>query len=275
MTSVIALTLIVSYAVLIGDTPIITSFGAPPSSSGAPGEKTCMQSGCHDDGPVNYSKAQLTIQIAGNPSVIIPGNVYDITITIADSLFNRFGFQLVALDESKNQCGTFIIEDSMNTQVMMNFNELKDREYLTYTNQGTFPKQQGYHSWKCKWKAPEKTGNTVAFYSAAISANADNTDKGDYTSFANVSLPISQAMKAQEYDQQNHVTVKRFNSYFQLESTELINKITITNMNSKVFFTKEILGSDIIINQQDFPAGLYIITIEIDNHILSLPLLLN
>jgi len=28
----------------------IMSFGAPPSSTGAPGEITCAESGCHDDG---------------------------------------------------------------------------------------------------------------------------------------------------------------------------------------------------------------------------------
>ena len=37
---------------LQADLTEIMSFGAPPSSTGAPGEISCAESGCHDDGPI-------------------------------------------------------------------------------------------------------------------------------------------------------------------------------------------------------------------------------
>ena len=61
----------------------ITSFGAPPSSTGAPGESTCAQSGCHDDSQIgDQSKADLLFD---NSSISSYSNV---------SLFHFIFFEL-------------------------------------------------------------------------------------------------------------------------------------------------------------------------------------
>ncbi len=38
-----------------------SSSGAPASHTGAPGEKTCATSGCHDDHLINSGKASLCL----------------------------------------------------------------------------------------------------------------------------------------------------------------------------------------------------------------------
>ena len=166
----------------------ITSFGAPPSSTGAPGESTCAQSGCHDDSQIgDQSKADLLFNNSSISSYS-PDEIYPLSLHVQDPSINRFGFQLVALDDNGDQCGSFIISDSEHTQILFNELEIKDREYVTYKHAGTYPKIPGSHSWNMKWKAPSKGKGKVHFYFATVSANNDNSDKGDKVFLHSMSL---------------------------------------------------------------------------------------
>ncbi|MFM7157172.1 MAG: hypothetical protein ACKO0Y_05105, partial [Bacteroidota bacterium] len=50
--SMVFLSSLLVISILNADLTGIASCGAPPSSTGAPGEITCAESGCHDDGPL-------------------------------------------------------------------------------------------------------------------------------------------------------------------------------------------------------------------------------
>lgn len=158
-----------------------SSSGAPGSHTGAPSEKTCATSGCHDDNTINSGTAVLTID-AGGATQYIAGNTYPIKIRIADTGVNRFGFQLVALDNQTNMnVGTFQITDPARTQFIKNDHALTDRNYVTYTFNGTDATSSGAAEWTVNWTAPSTAVGPITFYAGGVSANDDMSDKGDYS----------------------------------------------------------------------------------------------
>jgi hypothetical protein len=176
--------LVIALFVLCGvivqaDLTEILSFGAPPSSTGAPGEITCAESGCHDDGPIPQNHESHTLSIETRNGVFIPGDTASITIHVQDPEVQRFGFQLTAINENGKALGKFLITDSMHTQIMQNHVNLTDRVYVTYTKAGTLAQQRGKHSWTFKWIIPQTQSSFARFYLATVSANDDNRDKGD------------------------------------------------------------------------------------------------
>lgn len=167
------------YSFMNADLTGIMSFGAPPSSTGAPGEITCAESGCHDDGPKPMRNNRHGFDISTKSNALQPGDTASITIHVADSNVQRFGFQLTAIDAHGKSVGTFIITDSANTQLLQNHIALTDRKYVTYTKKGTLSLNPGNHEWKCEWIAPKNHEGPISFYLATVSANDDNKDKGD------------------------------------------------------------------------------------------------
>ncbi len=155
------------------------STGAPPSSTGAPDEHTCAVAGCHDTYDINSGTASLSLDIEGIGSGYVPGETYPLKIKIADPDVIRFGFELVALTSQNKNAGTFEITDWDRTQVLWNDLKLTDRQYLTYTFNGTEALETGATDWEVNWIAPDEEG-AISFYLAAVSANNDATDDGDF-----------------------------------------------------------------------------------------------
>ena len=174
---------------LISATLQKSSSGAPASHTGAPGEKTCAASGCHDDHALNSGTAVLNVTVLNADSAAEHNKLYTIEIGIEDKDVERFGFQVVALTENTLQnAGVFEITDTYRTQLLTNRYELKDRQYVTYTFNGTDAVRKGKGYWQVKWKAPEKIKENIVFYVAAVSGNDDMHDSGDYTYTARYQL---------------------------------------------------------------------------------------
>ncbi len=161
----------------------ISSSGAPIGSTGAHGELTCGKSGCHvglnGTANINTGIGELKINSAQNISNYIPGETYEITVSLKEEGVKRFGFSLTVLDSSNQKAGEIIITDSSRTQLYKGAREFSNREYATYRMAGTNPYDAGIGLWTFKWKAPEQHIGKITFYTAGISANNDGTDKGD------------------------------------------------------------------------------------------------
>lgn len=176
-----AVTIVLAYAAMPGP----SSSGAPASHTGAPGEKTCATTGCHDDNAINEGTASVTIELGDGIKKYIAGQTYPVKIRITDTNKQRFGFQLTAMNaETQTNLGNFIITDTKRTQTVKNAYALKEREYVTYTFNGTDAVSNGVGEWIVNWIAPKNSTEPVTFYVGAVSANDDMTDKGDkvYTS---------------------------------------------------------------------------------------------
>lgn len=246
----------------------ITSFGAPPSSTGAPGESTCAQSGCHDDSQISdQSKAELLFNNSSISSYS-PDEIYPISLHVKDPSINRFGFQIVALDDNGYQCGSFIISDSEHTQTFFNELENKDREYVTYKHAGTYPKIPGSHSWNMKWKAPSKGKGKVHFYFATVSANNDNSDKGDKVFLHSMSLKEQIQTGCQDLckklgDNQINAFVKNNQLIIHNENPSIpILSTAIFSINGSSIMNQMVssdINSEIIVPLQEFQKGLYVL----------------
>jgi hypothetical protein len=163
--------------VLVAAKPGRSSSGAPVAHTGAPGEQTCAEGGCHDDNGLNSGKAQLEISLLEDAAKIEAGKTYHLKVKISDENVTRFGFQLVALDQGNDNCGTFKVTDISRTQKLES--KKLNRSYITYTFDGTDAVYKGAGEWTVEWKAPEKMPRNVTFYAAAVSGNDDMSDKGD------------------------------------------------------------------------------------------------
>jgi hypothetical protein len=163
--------------------PERSSSGSPASHTGAPNEKTCAASGCHDDNKINTGTAQLCICFGNEEKQYVVGQTYSMKVKIMDPKVNRFGFQLLALDSKNNNAGSFKIIDSIRTKLTFNdaVQALKNRSYVTYTFSGTDAAISGESEWTVNWKAPSTAVGTITFYAAAVSANDDMSDKGDHS----------------------------------------------------------------------------------------------
>lgn len=174
---------IVTGIVLIGMlafAPERSSSGAPASHTGAPGEATCAASGCHDDNTVNSGAAILTIEAGSGITQYVAGQTYPIKVRVSEANVNRFGFQLVALNQANMNAGTFQITDAAHTQLLKNDHALTDRNYVTYTFNGTDPTSPGVSEWIVNWTAPSSSTGPITFYAGAVSGDDDMTDKGDH-----------------------------------------------------------------------------------------------
>jgi Reeler domain len=176
---VMSLSIAVSIAIM-AMMPDKSSSGGPASHTGAPGEETCASIGCHDDNSVNSGQAKLTIDM-GTVSNYEPGHTYPITVKITESSVTRFGFQILALKNDDNSnIGTFQLTDPKRTQFIKNQYTLQNREYVTYTFNGTDAVSPGVGEWTINWKAPSTNVGPITFYASGVSANDDENDKGDY-----------------------------------------------------------------------------------------------
>ncbi len=164
------------------------STGAPESSTGAPSERTCASSNCHDDNILNFKNGKIDLVFESNNTseskivngVILSDNVYNLNISINQKKIERFGFQLVALNDSGESVGNFILMDSNRTQLQKGLDKFINRQYVTYTYLGTIADSVGYKSWDLKWHSPKSIKGSIKFYLACLSGNKDLTDKGDY-----------------------------------------------------------------------------------------------
>ncbi len=203
----------------------IMSFGAPVSSTGAPGEVNCSTSGCHDDAAINNGNAKLTVSLANDLTEYEPGKTYPITVKILEQGVSRFGFQLVALkDADALNAGDLSIIDADRTQLMNNDIELKDRKYATYTFDGTAEYAPGLGQWTVNWTAPEKDAGPVTLYVAAVSANNDNKDKGDHVYTTTLSL-VPAKLSGIEYLKDDLEATVFVNNL----SNELVVKVNLKN----------------------------------------------
>ena len=177
---VILLIFIVTTIAIMAMTPGRSSSGAPAGHTGAPGEASCATIGCHDDNSINSGNAILNIDM-GTATKYTPGQTYTIKVRITEPSIERFGFQLVALlNNDSSNAGTFLLSDFKRTQKIKSQYAFKDREYVTYTYEGTDAVDSGMSEWIVTWKAPLTNQGSVTFYASGVSANDDESDKGDY-----------------------------------------------------------------------------------------------
>ena len=141
----------------------------PVGRSGAPGDGLC--SDCHSGG----GGFDGEISISGVPSNPVPGQVYDVTMTleVISGAPVRGGFQVVSLRSADDtQAGTWSNPDGSSS--------LKTGSGRVYFGHEPFRNFGGNPtvSWDAEWEAPSIT-DEVIFYMAGNFANGNGSNSGD------------------------------------------------------------------------------------------------
>lgn len=261
----------------------ILTTGAPPGHTGAPGEETCARAGCHDSNSPNTGSALLSVTINNSNNEYIPGNTYNVTVSVAQPDIYRFGFEFTALKSGDSLAvGTIILTDNVRTQKMIGTNQYTGREYVTYNYAGTSPVSSGKGEWTFQWIAPQQNTGNVVFYVAAVSANNDATDGGDQTYTTSLMLqPAVTTLLTQNKTNGTNFRVfpnsmtseERFSvSYFLSESAN--TEIALLDMNGRrvelLFSQNENSGSKnhLVAISKNISAGIFLIELRKGNNLL-------
>jgi hypothetical protein len=156
--------------------------GSHPGSTGAPGDLTCAQSGCHVTASVAQDSGLVNkLLFTSNDTTYTPGTTYTLTLQVAKSQISKFGFELVALKDSTNtNIGNFTLIESTRTQKINHMAGGGDLRYsMTHKTAGTSTASPGAIQWRMKWTAPPANAGTITFWYASNCTNNNGFNTGD------------------------------------------------------------------------------------------------
>lgn len=157
--------------------------GAHPGSTGAPGDLTCAQAGCHTDAQITMNAVSNSTVLFSTPdSSYVPGATYNLTVmTTGINHAAKFGFELVALKDSDSlNVGQFVITDVSRTQIISHAYFSDVRYSVTHKSAGTAATSSNFDQWVFSWTAPPVNEGKITFWYATMSTNNDATSMGDY-----------------------------------------------------------------------------------------------
>ena len=160
------------------------SSGPLPRNTGAPGDTTCSQIGCHIGTPVNGGGGKVELSFDSG-STYTPGTKVRVTVKITDSAARVYGFQAssrLASNTRTAQAGTF----TPGTGQYVQCEDGSDRpaagcrstaplEFVEHNN----PNSTGV--FQLDWTPPTTNAGDVVFYVAGNAANGNGqADRGDH-----------------------------------------------------------------------------------------------
>jgi len=158
--------------------------GPPPAKTGAPGEGTCADLGCHDQLPGVMAPGSLTIQA---PVRYMPGETYIITVAIRDREKVAFGFEIIGLDDDNKQVGTWETDhESWDEGVKTKRSRVgDDRVYAEHRRPRDEDPLLHLAQWRIVWKAPDRPVDRITFYASGNAVDLSEDPAGDnvYTTY--------------------------------------------------------------------------------------------
>lgn len=147
-------------------------------ATGSPGEFDCTS--CHTGNSVNSGTGSITISSPNMPNwQYVPGQVYQIDVTVAQTGAPLFGFGFEALRTSNNtNGGTFQITNSASTFLKTGFINGSNRTNVVHKKNGGL--SNDLHTFSFNWTAPATNIGNIIFYSAGNAANNQGDTLGDF-----------------------------------------------------------------------------------------------
>lgn len=241
----VAVALIVGIPMLFANftTKYIKVSGAHPGSTGAPGDGTCADAGCHA-GVVNTNVVGInTLNFPSSDSTYIPGQTYTMSLNVKKSAITRFGFEIVALKDGANtNVGTWTITEATRTQQITHTVSGNVRKSLTHKSAGTTTTTPGETTWTFKWTAPATDQGNITFYFASNCTNNDTKNSGDaiYTNSFKIHPDLGNSISAYLNEQESKI-------YF--NSTEIVFDYTLKVDKKVVIRLADALGRTVLEQQ--------------------------
>jgi hypothetical protein len=153
--------------------------GPPAGATGAPGEATCAQAGCHNGGIVRRRDSLATFDFFYlNNGRYKPNEEITISFRLSKPNAILLGFQACSLDSLGRNAGTFAAQEQ-STQTITGPGPNGQRTYIEHTLVGSAA-NSGRRTWNVLWTAPAPGTGTVTFYAALVVGNTNfQPDGGD------------------------------------------------------------------------------------------------
>lgn len=149
------------------------SSGPPDSRTNAPGESNCT--GCHSSFALNSGPGAYSINA---PADYSSGDTVDVTVSLAQSGQQRWGFEITVLNSSNEPVGQIVVTEASRTQLSTAGN---GRQYIKHTSAGTDNGTADVApGWSFKWVAPDPGEGPVTFWGTGNAANGNGNNQGDY-----------------------------------------------------------------------------------------------
>lgn len=183
----------------------LKSSGAHESSTGAPGERTCAQSGCHEMSEIINDDTTNTLIFSDDDGLY--GNAMEgIRLRVRKDDKVKFGFQIVCLDSLNKNAGSWVLLNKERVQTQgadFSLVSAVGRTYVTHTYKGNLAQVPGEIYWDFAWLPPANGyQGKVTFYVMSNCANNDNTNAGDVFYASKHSLQHVSSMTSIEDDGQ-------------------------------------------------------------------------
>ena len=223
------------------------STGAPFGYSGSPGDngRTCTI--CHSANGVSYTP---TITVSGIPSSgYVPGETYQIVLSVTDANNAKTGFQACVEDASHQKQGSFANMDA-NTQAIEN------NTYVTHTSSGTTTPD-----WQFTWTAPADAQGDLSLYYAINMADGDGNSTNDYVESGSADFTIDPAFKINEFsDKDLKIYPNPATDFLILESEKYqFEQVYLLDMSGKKHPVQIINNR---IDVRNLPAGNYFLHLQ-------------
>ena len=162
-------------------------------SNGSPGEGTCASGSCHNSFALNSGTGSVAISIVGliNGNIYVPGQTYQVSVTVQQQGIGLFGFGIEALQASGANAGTWTAaSDShiLNATVSGN-----SRATVAHIDNTGF--NSNTRTWSFSWTAPVNE-IPVTMYAAGNAANGTGSTGGDYIYTTSLSLMPAPPLQA-------------------------------------------------------------------------------
>jgi len=152
-----------------------------------PAQQNCAT--CHISFPVNSGDGSFLFTDMPEDGYV-PGETYDLVLSISDDGQSRWGFELTAQKDDNSMAGQLIITDPNRTQL----STLSGITYLKQTSNGTSGDGSS-SSWIFSWTAPEAGAGPITFYASGNAADNDASVFGDYV--YTIGLTLSEIISGQ------------------------------------------------------------------------------
>jgi hypothetical protein len=280
---VVALAIVIGLPLLFTNftTKYIKSSGAHPGTTGAPGEETCAMAGCHSPATVNYNVAGVNIfTFPTADSSYVPGQTYTISLKAQKASVVKFGFEIVALEDSGNtNVGKWTLTDSVRVQEISDLIGGGIRRFLTHTFDGNSATGVGENVWSFKWTAPATDEGDITFYFASNCTNNDGYSTGDDI-YLNSFKIHSAANSINEF-----VNEQKSNIYFIPSSNEIVFDYVLKADKRVSFYLVDAFGRTVYETKElpknagrnvekinisnDVVKGVYLANVKIGNSIMT------
>lgn len=246
--------------------------------TGSPGENNCTN--CHNSFAINSGGG--SISIATTPSIstggYVPGTTYTISVTVAKTGVNLFGFGTEILNSSNTNAGTISVLNSTQTKLLSSSGKTNIVHQL---NGGAG--SSGTKTFDFKWVAPS-TAVAATVYAAGVAANGNGSSSSDYVYKTSLSLSAPVGIEEQSFAMHmdvypNPVTENVTLSYMLKEDAEV--EYSLTSLGGKlikIYDTEKQLSGDhkqVLEIPLSVTEGLYLLNMKVNGKNISHRIIIN